>query len=292
MASMVPMLAWLMWLWSTSVVGAHPRAATLVPCVDGAEAVNSFNHFACDRDGVSNGRCAFEAIVRHRGELIQRRFEVSARTTRSVRVRGPYFGRGVRFRLRCIAADPDVVEALACTDGVLAASDGTREPGTVCDFDRACDGVCSFAFACPLCTYGEPGCLLPCYVCPAFVEAVVPVGATSVIHLPRARTSLVMTCASPAAGTACPVVTTTTTVPPECFADDDCLRYPEPCRTCIDGWCTEPVPPGHAFVSCPVPLMTTTTLVPSHCRNDDDCNVLATAVDGCVPLAGCGFCTE
>ena len=281
-------LPWLMSPWSTTTVDARTRPA--ISCVDGAEVPGTVETFACDRDGIPNGQCVFEAAVRHRGSIVQRQFKVSARSSRSVRVRGPGLRGRARFRLQCIAADAERVQTIACTDGVLAATDGGGSAG-VCDFDRACDGVCSFAFSCPLCSYGEPRCLLPCSACPELVNAVVPVGGMIGIRLPQLGKVLLMRCAAPPAGTPCRAVTTTTTIPPDCVVDEDCLRFPEPCRTCIDGWCTEPVPPGGGFVSCPVPLVTTTTIAPSHCRGDDDCNLEA-SVAGCTPVAGCGFCTD
>lgn len=178
-------------------------------------------------------------------------------------------------------------ERLTCTDGVL------REggPGVVCDFDRACDGTCSFALDCPLCVYGKRGCKVACSTCPRFVGIRVPVGHVRRVRVRGVGTKFIARCLPAPAGSACPRETTTTTLPRECSDDADCLRFPEPCRTCSLGRCLSPATPGHAPVVC-IPLVTTTTTPPAVCRSDADCELPGASVRGCVTVGSCGYCVN
>jgi hypothetical protein len=282
-------LLWLVLLCCSPAVSAH-RHRIVITCVDGTEPINTTGLQVlgdCDRDRFVNQQCLFGFGPNRRGEL--REFTVPVNHVRRVHLRG--LG---RFQLQCLA--PDITtQTVACTDGVLTGS--IEGPGTtVCDYDRACDGTCSFAFECPLCVFGSPRCEAPCTTCPRFVDLTLPVGSTHDVPLPELHTTLRLTCAPPPPGTACPSVTTSTTLPPDCTTDVDCLRFPEPCRTCIGGRCTEPlpVPPGSTFagVSC-IPNVTTTTLLPATCRDDMDCNIPGTSVPGCsTTVMGCGYCVQ
>jgi hypothetical protein len=216
------------------------------------------------------------------------------------------------------------VRTLTCTDGLLAKQDGgevsvgsiTLDLGSVCDADRACDGTCRFAFTCPLQVYSSAG-YLPdtCRRCPSYVQARVRVGHRRRLKLRAAQTKLVLRCEPAPSGMACRRTTTTTTIPSECQTDTDCLRFPEPCRTCVEDdprrlpghrLCTTPRPPGLSCrgtdggcVVC-IPLITTTTVLPAVCTRDADCNLRgitvlrpldSQGVAGCVQLDDvCGYC--
>jgi hypothetical protein len=102
---------------------------------------------------------------------------------------------------------------------------------------------------------------------------------------------LVMMCvASSTAG--CPTTPTTTTFPPVCLTDADCVNYPEPCRTCVDGRCMQP-PGTRRHLVCPIfPGSTTTTLPPSTCATDGDCRLEGGPVAGCQMVGTCSYCVR
>jgi hypothetical protein len=276
-------------LLAVAPAGAGNVRTVALRCVDGAGAVESASRFACDGDGIANGRCEFDFPAVRRARTNRRLVPVGG--SRRAHLRDSVFGARTRLRLQCVSADGNGVDTVACVDGVFAATSSVgNDLDPVCDFDRACDGTCSFAFSCPLCVYGDEACAQPCYRCPSMVAAAVPVGGSRAVLLPRLGTTLLLTCAAPPAGTTCSAVTTTTTLAQDCLTDGDCMRFPEPCRSCIGGRCTAPSATPTFDVFCP-PNATTTTLLPAHCHDDADCD-LAGTVAGCTTVGGCGFCTE
>jgi hypothetical protein len=266
---------------------ASPRAAeaghgrvTVLACIDGVPGTEYAGLPTCDGDGAANAVCLFELPSR---SGMPRPVRVRAGRTRRV-----HLPRGARLLLECLTGAEPAVQKLTCTDGALAGVLLSGWPAQVCDFDRACDGICSFAFPCPLCVYGDPGCLVACHECPAAVDATVPVGSTKALFLPSVRKTVLLECAAGPARASCRSATTTTTMPPDCTSDADCLRYPEPCRTCMEARCGDPSQPP---VVC-LPRTTTTTLAPLVCRNDMDCERSDGFPAGCTTFDGCGYCTR
>ena len=188
--------------------------------MDAQDSSDPDGRFACDRDGLDNGQCLFEFTGRGSAAAIHRR--VAAGHTRQVTLRNTLFGKRAKVRLQCLPVASGSVKTIDCTDGVFAAAGaavGTTEP--VCDFDRACDGTCTFALDCPLCGYDVPACGAPCFACSESVVAAIPVGSSRTVALPRLGEMLLLKCGAPPPGTVCATVTTTTTlIPPDCAADE------------------------------------------------------------------------
>lgn len=259
----------------------------MVFCVDGLQQPPDASAVICDADAATNGTCSFDVPLRARKQIVHRRLLVRVGRTRRVsfsRVH-PLFPHPLR--LRCLAAD--AAEVITCEDGLLAG----QVDGEVCDFDRACDGNCSFALPCPLCSYDVLNpCLQACFFCPASVDARVPVGGSQFMYFAPLHEVLVMKCVASSVVGCATTPTSTTLYPPECLTDTDCLRYPKPCHTCIEGECIKPADAGHASIGCVTPLVTTTTLRPSACGNDMDCRLPGGPVAGCRSVGMCSYCTD
>jgi hypothetical protein len=56
------------------------------------------------------------------------------------------------------------------------------------------DGVCRFAFACPLCTFEDPGCKAKCSDEPRYVGVRLAVGRARVVRLPAVDVELLLRC--------------------------------------------------------------------------------------------------
>ena len=182
----------------------------LLLCIDGLRQPAGATAAPCDADGATNGICVFEMPARPRKQ--HRRIRVRTGHTRQVSSRRV---RGHKLCLSCVSG-VEAGDTIICEDGVLA----TQLNGEVCDYDRACDGGCTFAFQCPACSYNVLyPCGAPCLTCPASVTKV-PVGESQFIYMaPWTRADvpafLVMTCTASAA-TDCRTTPTSTTLPPLC----------------------------------------------------------------------------
>src|SRR5689334_12528811 len=151
---------------ATGDIGPRP----MLICVDGLQQPPDAS-VPCDVDGMANGTCLFKLPLwaRRRHRRVRVRVD-EARPVRLSRKR-----HHTPIVLTCVSASA-VTDVIRCEDGALSAG-AVGTDAVVCDYDRACDGTCTFAFQCPLCTYDVLyACARPCFMCPGSVNAQVPVG--------------------------------------------------------------------------------------------------------------------
>ncbi len=264
----------------------------MLVCVDGLQQPPGTS-VACDVDGTTNGICVFKLPLRARRH--RRRVRIRVGQTRQIRLPRKWFASPLMLTCGSSAAVTDVI---TCRDGSLNAATVGHVDAAVCDYDRACDGTCTFAFTCPLCSYDAlTPCLRPCFTCPARVNARVPVGHSQFVAFPSFTPAvppslLMMTCAASSTPGCRTTPTTLPPPPPLCLSDADCARYPEPCRTCVEGRCMQP-PGTQRHLICPVLFgSTTTTLPPSVCDSDMDCRLEGGPVAGCQNVGMCSYCVR